>query len=43
MVQAEIQKKGRYLKRAMTCLGKVAKHRRELFVHWRFGAAFSAE
>jgi len=42
-VKRKYKKKGRYSKRAKVWLGKVAKYRRELFVHWQFGAAFSAE
>jgi RNA-directed DNA polymerase len=41
-VKRKYKKKGRYFKRAKNWLGQVAKHRRELFVHWQFGAAFPA-
>jgi RNA-directed DNA polymerase len=42
-VKRKYKNKGRYLKRAMVWLGKVAKHRRALFVHWQFGAVLPAE
>lgn len=42
-VKRKFRKKGRYFKRAKAWLGKVAKYRRALFVHWQFGAAFPAE
>lgn len=41
-VKRKYKKKGRYFKRAKHWLGQVALHRPALFVHWQFGARFSA-
>jgi Group II intron, maturase-specific domain./Reverse transcriptase (RNA-dependent DNA polymerase). len=41
-VKRKYKKKGRYSKRAIAWLGKVAHRRPELFAHWQFGATLPA-